>query len=120
MNRKIQDKIDQSISQNQRQGMTGRLGVVTSYNPFDNTASIYITKEQTNELDEHLTKVMCPVMLGIQYVAPRPGDHCWVVFKNGKVTEPLITHFFNHRYDQFNYGPQNQSTMNVPSYIMDL
>lgn len=120
INKKQQDAITSSIKENIAQGMSGRLGVIMSYDPYDNTATVAITKEQTDEIDEVIRKVMCPRTLGVQTVAPQPGLQCWVTFKDNNVTQALITQFYNHRYSQFDYPKQSQSINTLPSYLLGI
>lgn len=105
------------IDQSRLNYATGRIGIITSYDPYDNTASVALSKEQSNEIEEIMTKVPCPVILGVQSVAPSPGLPCWVMFKDGKKTQPLIVSFFNHRYDQYNYSSQTRANVALPLYL---
>lgn len=105
------------IDQSRMNYASGRIGIITSYDPYDNTASVTLSKEQSNEIDEIMTKVPCPVIVGVQSVAPSPGLPCWVVFKGGNETQPLIVSFFNHRYDQYNYNRQTRANVALPLYL---
>lgn len=116
----VNAKINDAIISDHATAISGRLGVVTSYDQFTNTATVGITKQQTNEIEQFITKVMCPRQLGVQAVAPQPGDQCWVAFKDNNITQPLITQFYNHRYDQFDYGKQTKSQNTMPSYLLGL
>ena len=78
MNNKQQ--ANQAIKDSQSQLMTGRLGVISSYDEANNTATVMISGEQTDVIEDILQNVMCPVTLGVQNVAPSPGRQCWVVF----------------------------------------
>jgi hypothetical protein len=120
MNKNVKQYVDESQFNRQMQRMSGRLGVVSQYDPAQNTATVMITKEQTDEIEEIVTNVMCPRTLGVQTVAPSPGIMCWVVFKDNNITQPLITHFFNHRYEQFDYYKQNLTLDRMPNYLMEL
>jgi hypothetical protein len=118
MNKHHQQQINDSINQHTAQNVAGRLGVIMSYDKYTHTATVAITKEQTDEIDEVITKVMCPVTLGVQAVAPEPGRPCWVVFKDNNITQGLITHFFNHRYSTYDYPKQSKTHVTVPSYLL--
>ncbi len=120
MNQKTTQHIKQEIANNNTQIRSGTLGVISSYDDMHNTATVIITKPQSDEVDEILTNVMCPRTLGIQTVAPMPGIQCWVVFKDNNVTQPLITHFFNHRYFQYDYAKQTKTMTSLPSYLIGL
>jgi hypothetical protein len=99
--------------------MMGSLGVITSYNRTHNTASVAITENDTDEIREILTNVPCPVMYGVQGVAPTPGKLCYVLFKNGNIQSPLIVGIYNHRYQQFDYERQNNVRFTLPYHLMD-
>lgn len=120
MQKKIQQQINDTISEKKSQRMQGRLGTLISYDPFDNTATVQVSKESTDEIDELLTKVMCPRVLGVQTVSPSPGILCWVVFKDDNVTQPLITNYYNHRYSQYDYPKQSRAINALPTYLMGL
>jgi hypothetical protein len=118
----MNDKTTQQakFAETQPKALSGRLGVVMSYDETTNTATVVITKEQTDEIDQVLTKVMCPRTLGLQTVAPNQGLQCWVTLKDNNITQPLITHFFNHRYNQYDYGKQVKSMNMTPSYLLGM
>lgn len=118
--KKQQDQINHSILENKSQAMSGRLGVIMSYDSYDNTATVQITKQQTDEMDQSINKVMCPRTLGVQTVAPQPGDLCWVAFKDDNITQALIINFYNHRYSQYDYPKQTKAHNALPSYLLGL
>jgi hypothetical protein len=120
INKNIQKYVEDSHFNKQLQRMSGRVGVVSSYDPRQNTATVLISKEQTDEIEEVLTDVHCPRTLGVQEVAPGPGLLCWVAFKDNNITQPLITHFFNHRYEQFDYDKHNSTPDVMPNYLLGL
>lgn len=110
------NQIQQSDASNM---MTGSLGVITSYNPYNHTASVAITENDTDEIREILKNVPCPIMYGIQGVAPQPGKLCYVAFRNGKIQSPMIIAIYNHRYDQYDYETQNKTYFAMPSHLME-
>lgn len=113
------EELDQTLLINRYQKNTnGTFGTVISYNKMTNTATVVITKQETNDVDEILTGVPCPTFIGVQMVAPESGRPCWVVFKNGDVTQPLITHFYNHLYASFDYPKQISSNNVIPTYLL--
>lgn len=116
LNNTIQSKI--AASQASTTGM--RIGVITSYNDFANTATVLISAADSDEIDEVLTDVPCPVYMGVQGVAPEPGRMCVVVFKNGSITQPLIVNFFNQSYKKFDYLRHNKAGYTLPQYMMGM
>lgn len=106
------------INQTRNQNTSGRIGSVVSYDKFSNTATIIVSKQNSNQIDQILKNVQCPAIVGLQTVSPTPGRTCWVVFKDGNINQPLITHFFNHDYSGSEYQKQNSIAFSIPSYLM--
>jgi len=117
---KIEQQIQDAFATGRQQNLAGRLGVIASYNAIDNTATVLISGENTDVIEDILNGVMCPVQLGIQTVAPSPGRECWVVFKNNNISQPLITHYYNHKYSQYDYSKQTQANIGLPNYLLGL
>lgn len=118
MNKKVQKQIDNSLQVNSYNKRTGSVGTILSYDRYSNSASVLLSKPETDEIEEVLQGVPCPTYIGVQMAAPEPGRLCWIVFKNGNLTQPLITHYYNHRYDMFDYSRQTVSGVNTPSYML--
>ncbi len=102
----------------QNQQESGTEGVIFSYNRHKNTATVGVAAKDTGELREILNNVLCPTFLGVQMVSPQPGQMCWVTFKNGKLNQPIITHFYNHRYEENDFGKQSRTPFSIPNYLM--
>lgn len=116
----IKDCVQQELSNNRNQYPTGVFGVISAYDRYTNTATVITSRPDSDEIDEILNKVPCPVLLGVQTVAPSPGLPCYVIFKGGNRSQPLVSHFWNHRYDEYNYGPQTKADVALPSYLLNL
>lgn len=118
---KIKNKqdLDDTLLKNRYQKNTnGTIGTIISYEKMTNTATVVISKQETSDIDEIITGVPCPTFLGVQMVAPESGRPCWIVFKNGDVTQPLITHFYNHLYSKYDYPKQMGSSNIIPTYLL--
>lgn len=118
MNKRVQKQIDQTIQSNNYTKLTGSVGTVLSYDKFANTATVLVSKSETDEAEEILNNVPCPTYIGVQMAAPEPGRLCYVVFRNGNITQPLITHYYNHRYSQFDYNRQTPAPIDIPTYLL--
>lgn len=116
MHKKTQ--VNQAIKSEQSKKFTGAVGTILSYDRYTNTATVLASKTETDEVGEVLTNVPCPTYMGVQMAAPEPGRLCYMIFKNGNVTHPIITHFYNHRYDQYDYGRQIGSPNDLPTYLL--
>ena len=112
--------IKNEINTNRTQYPNGVLGVISAYDRYTNSATVIVSRPDTDEVDEILNKVPCPVLLGIQSVAPEPGLPCYVVYKVGNRSQPLITHFYNHNYNLYNYGPQTQANVALPNFLLNI
>lgn len=111
--------INSSIQGDRAQRPHGVLGVISSYDRYNNTATVIVSRPDTDEVEEILRNVPCPVLLGLQSVAPDPGRPCYVVYKNGNKSQALITHYYNHRYDHFDYSRQTRADIAIPSYLLN-
>jgi hypothetical protein len=107
-----------AIGSDRNQNTSGRFGGIVSYDRYTNTATVIISKQNSNQVEQVLKNVQCPVITGLQAVSPSPGKPCWVVFKDGNINQPLITHFFNHEYAGNEYGKQNGIGFSIPSFMM--
>lgn len=112
--------IQNQITSNSIKKTGTRIGVVTSYNAFTNTATVVLSEADTDAVDEVITDVPCPTNIGVQNVAPDPGRMCIVTFKNGAITQPLIVSFFNHSFKKFDYMKQNRAGYTIPTYLMSM
>lgn len=112
--------VQQQIDANNVRKTGIRIGVVTSYNSFTNTATVVLSEADTDAVDEIITDVPCPTHLGLQQVAPDVGRMCTVVFKNGAITQPLIVSFFNHSFKTFDYMKQNRAGYTLPTYLVGM
>lgn len=107
------------MNRSERQRLyNGRNGVIISYDAMTNTATVLISKAESDEIDEVLPNVLCPVKLGLQSIHPEPGQQCWVAFKGGSLQSPLIVSYFNVNYEHFNYQKQNRIASGIPNYLI--
>lgn len=116
-NPKFENHIKSRISQADSERVKSRYGIVTGYDRTSNTATVLMTASDSDLPSEVLKNVPCPVLLGVQTVAPEPGRPCWVVFKGNSETFPVISHFFNHSYEKFDYKRQNNASTGIPSFV---
>lgn len=93
-------------------------GVVLSYNPSKHSATVMLTGPTGQEIGMILKHVPCPVQLGVQGVAPEPGRPCWVDFQGQDDSMPIITHYYNPRYEQFDHQRQNLSKNGIPRFTL--
>lgn len=117
-NKKLQSKIVDPV---QHQQITSGYAIVLSYDAEYNTANIQAVQKKGVARGKIYQNVVCPTNLGIQSTAPEPGRPCWVDFKSsgsGSDYFPVITHFFNHVYNQIDHQKNSVSVNNIPRYIL--
>lgn len=118
MNQRVQKQIDQTIRDDRYKKLSNAVGVILSYDKFANTATVMVSKSETDEAEEILKNVPCPTNIGVQMAAPEPGRLCVVIFRNGNITQPLITNYYNHRFSQYDYNRQSPTQVDIPSYLL--
>ena len=120
-NPKFDRYIKDSIYQHNVEKSMSRYGIIHAYDAATNTATVQLSGQHSDELGETLTKVPCPVIMGVQTVAPEPGRPCWVVFKGGSNdSRAVISHYFNFDYRQFDYPRLTPSENIIPSYMIGM
>jgi len=116
----IEECVKSKVYSDRVQHPSGVLGVVASYDRYTNTATVMVSAADSDVVEEIMHKVPCPVLLGVQSVAPEPGRPCYVAFKGGNRNQALITHFYNHMYDEIDYSRQNKADVSLPSYLLNI
>lgn len=87
---KIQTQIDQS---RMRQSKT-RPGVIMSFDIRKNAASVIIDDQYSGQTGNIIHDVPCPMMNGIQTVAPEPGTRCLIGFRDDNEKNAYIISIF--------------------------
>lgn len=116
-------KLTQSIKENivqphKDKQMQPGYGIIMDYDKLRNRATVLMSSAASDEVGEILKDVLCPTSIGVQGVSPEPGRPVWVVFKNGSITFPVITNFFNHAFDEIDYTRQYQANNAIPRYML--
>jgi hypothetical protein len=119
-NHQLNNKVNEQItSSNKREARPG-YGIIIDYNEQDNTATVLLAEPSSDAPGQYFTGVPCPTMLGVQSVAPEIGRPCWVMFRDGLQSSPVITHYFHHSYQDMEYDQQYYAVNSVPRFMMDL
>lgn len=116
MNPKFDQHIDNLMRQATQERAHPRYGVVMSYDSSDNTATVLLSAPDSDSMGDIISNVPCPVYMGVQNVAPEPGRPCWVAFKGHNDRSPIITHFFNHAFKQYDNVRQNTAKTSIPNF----
>ena len=118
-NPKFEQKLKQKvITPNTNQQLTSGYAIVLSYDSQANTACIQMNQKKGSGLGQIYQNVVCPTNIGVQGVTPEPGRPCFVDFNGTTDFFPVITHFFNHVYNNIDYTKQSTSVNNLPRYIL--
>lgn len=117
-NERFDQFINNKILKHDGERETDRYGIIISYNPLDNTATVALSGQDSDYLTDLIKNVPCPTYLGFQMAAPEPGRGCWVTFKGGKLSQPFITHFYNHDYKKYDYHRVTNAENSVPRYLL--
>lgn len=107
-----EDRLSRNIS---------RPGIIQAYDPKSHTATVLMSAPDSDARGNILTNVLCPVFPGIQNVAPDLGRPCFVVFRNGQNDKKaMISHYFNHNYNKYEYTKHNFARSAIPTYMTGL
>jgi hypothetical protein len=117
-NHKFEDHLEKRAKGEHNKRVTDRQGIVLGYNPMTNTASVALSGQDSDLVTDIIKNVPCPTYNGMQLSAPEAGRHCWVTFKGGRESQPMITHFYNHDYQKYDYRRMNKSKSDIPKYLM--
>lgn len=115
---KFEQKVKEKLIQPSKDQNYGpNYGIILGYDPTTNRASILVAHHGSDAAGEVFNNIPCPMQLGTQSVAPKPGTPVGVMYKDGNVQSPMITHYFNHIYQNVNQTRQNRSVNVTPRYI---
>lgn len=118
---KFTEKIKDSIlTPAMQQGLKPSYGIVLGYESANNTCSILTVNPGSDQMGEVYQNVPAPMNLGVQTVAPKAGIMCWLAYKDGNTSAPMITHFYNLRYEEFNKRKQSFAATKTPRYLLDM
>lgn len=95
-------------------------GIIMDYNPTDNVATVLMSHPGSDQPGQFFHSVPCPTNMGVQTVAPEQGRQCWVVFKDGTMSNPMITHFFNHTFRDIDAYKNDRAVNDIPRFMLEL
>lgn len=116
--KKLRDGVIQQSFDRQLEFSSGH-GIILDYDAKTNTATVLMSKPGTDQVGDVLREVLCPTNIGIQGAAPEAGRPCWVDFKSGR-NIAVITHYFNHLYDKYDYIRQTRAVINTPRFLFTM
>lgn len=117
---KFEKRLDQDLSKREMGNLGGREGIIIAYNSFKNTATVMLSDPKTDTPGEIIQNVKCPTYLGLQMAAPDPGRYCYVQFKRGGFKNPIITHFYNENYTDYDYEAQTKVRTWTPNFYSSI
>ncbi len=115
---KFDQKITDMIGTAEMQKQKTRFGVVASYDKNTNTAKVMIENRYSDQMTDVVTNVSCPMIQGLQSVAPEIGARCLVAFKDGTEAMPYILSFYATPHDMSPLMYNSASDMGIPRYLI--
>lgn len=119
-NYKLDNKVQQEIATANLKTSQPGYGIVMEYNSTDNTATVLLAQPGSDIPGEFHRKVPCPTTFGVQSVAPEVGRPCWVTFRDGLQSSPVITHYFHHDYENMEYDAQYYAKNQTPRFMLEM
>ena len=116
----VRSQIESQLHAIQNNQTTGCQGVILQYFNERNSATVLLSRQNSNLPGEVLNSVPCPYIPGLQYAAPEPGRMCWVEFRGDNHNTPVITHFFNSNFQNVDYEAHSDSRTNIPKFMIDM
>lgn len=110
------DVVDPALRQNH----APTYGIIMSYDPENNQATIMTARPGSDQMGEVYKQVPCPQNNGVQSVDPEPGRPCVLSFPNGTQNSPIITAFFNPRYQENDYAKQTRARNEIPRFLTEI
>lgn len=118
---KFDKYVSEKAAQRQMEMPIGRYGIVSSYDPTNNTATVILSAPDSDGIQQILSQVPCPVYPGIQTAAPEPGRPCYVEFLSARnESRPVITHYFNHEYQKRDYYRHTDARNGVSQFYLNM
>lgn len=113
---KFEQRQKRDATNTQLSQLRDREGVIMTYNSFSNTATVLMSMPKSEGFGAILENVPCPTYNGIQTVHPEPGRLAWIVFVDNNERKPRITHFYNMKYDEYDYAAQKSANSMIPNF----
>lgn len=117
---KFEEKLRQNIDSSQLNNRNPYFGIVLTYDPETNTATVMTARPGSGKPGEIYRNVSCPQTLGVQMVAPEAGRPCQLSFPGGIQVEPIITSFFNPNHVEIDHRKQSVAKNEIPRFMMEL
>jgi len=119
-NYKVDKQVQEQIGIAKRKDARPGYGLIMHFNVLDNTATVAMSRPGSDQMGEIFSNVPCPVQLGVQTVAPEVGRPCWLEFKDGTQSNPIVTTYFSHSYDELDYDRQYYIDNDTPRFMTEL
>jgi hypothetical protein len=119
-NIKFDKYIQDAILRDRQSRPVNRSGVIASYDPVTNTATVIMSDNFSNQVRDVVRNVTCPTNHGIQMVAPEPGRGCWVAFDGIDQQYPYIVSYHNSLYAKYDETKQTEAYSGIPRYMLDM
>lgn len=111
---------DRIVDPAARQNNTGGYAIILEYNRDNHTATVLVARPGSKTPGETIKNVQCPIYPGVQQVDPEPGRPCWVVFRDGVKTSPVIVSYYSPNYAEIDRRRQTVTKNYTPRFMMDM
>lgn len=91
---KFDNKIQTQINESRMRQAKTRPGVIMSFDMKKNSASIILDEQNSSQTGNILYDVPCPLINGVQTVAPEPGTRCLVGFRDDNERNAYVISVF--------------------------
>lgn len=114
---KFDQKINDQITSARMQQAKNRMGTVAQYDRISHTVTVILESNYSDTIGNIVPNVGCPMIYGLQQVAPEPGDRCIIGFRDENERLPYIINFINDfgNERQVNSGIANTG---VPRFLI--
>jgi hypothetical protein len=115
---KFDKKIQDQISLSDMQKARTRPGVIVNYDRHQNTAVVVLEDQYSQNIGNVINNVLCPVINGVQSVAPTPGNRCLIGFRDNNEAKPYIINYYNDAGNGLNYRYYNSVNTGIANFMV--
>ena len=112
--KKIQDQIDLASIRSSKT----RPGTIAGYDKTNNVATIMLDEQFSDSIGNVIRGVPCPLIRGVQTVAPVMGARCLVGFRDNNESNPYVINFFDDTVSAENNKHQYIVRTGIPRFMV--
>jgi hypothetical protein len=112
--KKIQDQIDLSGIRTPKT----RPGTIMGYDSSSNVATVVLDEQYSDSIGNVVNNVPCPVIRGVQTVAPTIGSRCLIGFRDNNESNPYIVNFIDDTVSKSNSYRETVVRTGIPKFMV--